>query len=215
MTVRVLLVDDQALFRQGLRSLLTAEPGIEVVGEAGDGVECLRIVSSLAPDVAVVDLRMPRMDGVETTRRLAQLMPSLRVVVLTTFDEDELVFDALREGALSYLLKDASAEEIAFAIKAAFEGRSVLAKNVAHKVVSEFARMARITGRPQTEDLGLSKRELEVMRLIVRGSSNKEIGGTLGIAEGTVKNHLTNIFGKLEVSDRTQAALVARSRGIA
>ncbi|MCH9687545.1 MAG: response regulator transcription factor [Deltaproteobacteria bacterium] len=211
---RVLLVDDQASFRQGLRALLSTEPGIEIVGEAHDGVECLRTVGVLAPDVVLLDLRMPTMGGVETTRRLKQLRPEIQVVVLTTFDEDELMFEALKEGALSYLLKDATADTIANAIRAAAEGRSILARSVAHKFVSEFARMARLIGPEHTQDLGLSKRELDVLRHIARGSSNKEIGSALRIAEGTVKNHLTNIFGKLEVSDRTQAALLARSRGL-
>lgn len=203
------------MFRQAMRALLEQDGTIEVVGEAGDGVECLRLAASLRPQVILMDLQMPRMTGVEAIRRLVQSNSTAHVVVLTTFDDDELLFDALRAGALSYLLKDASADEVASAVRLAGQGRSTLAPDVTQKVVSEFARMARVTGRPRTTDINLSDREVEVLVLLSRGSSNKEIAGAMSIAEGTVKNHPTNIYGKLGVGDRTQAALEARARGLA
>lgn len=214
MSLRVLVVDDQALFRQGLCSLLAAEPGLEIAGQASNGLECLRQVSLLRPDVVLLDLRMPELDGVQTIRRLRETGSEVRIVVLTTFDDDQLVFEALREGALAFLLKDANADEIADAIREAAAGRGRLAPAVTHKVVGEFARMARRLGDAPQDTAGLSRREIEVLRLLAHGASNKEIGTALHIAEGTVKNHLTSIFGKLEVGDRTRAALRARELGL-
>jgi len=214
MTLRVLVVDDQALFRQGLCSLLASDPNLEIVGQAGNGLECLRQVSLLQPDVVLLDLRMPELDGVQTIKRLREAGSEVRVVVLTTFDDDQLVFEALREGALAFLLKDATAEEIVDAIREAAQGRGRLASAVTHKVVSEFARMARRLGDTPADTSGLSRREIEVLRLLARGASNKEIATGLHIAEGTVKNHLTSIFGKLDVNDRTRAALRARELGL-
>lgn len=214
MIPRVLVVDDQALFRQGLCSLLAGDGTLQVVGQASNGLECLRQVASLRPDVVLLDLRMPELDGVQTIRRLREAGSDVRIVVLTTFDDDQLVFEALREGALAFLLKDASAEEIADAIREAAEGRGRLASAVTHKVVTEFARMARRLGDAPTDTAGLSRREIEVLKLLARGATNKEIASTLHIAEGTVKNHLTNIFTKLDVNDRTRAALRARELGL-
>jgi len=214
MTLRVLVVDDQVLFRQGLCSLLASDPNLEIVGQAGNGLECLRQVSLLQPDVVLLDLRMPELDGVQTIKRLREAGSEVRVVVLTTFDDDQLVFEALREGALAFLLKDATAEEIVDAIREAAQGRGRLASAVTHKVVSEFARMARRLGDTPADTSGLSRREIEVLRLLARGASNKEIATGLHIAEGTVKNHLTSIFGKLDVNDRTRAALRARELGL-
>lgn len=214
MAVRVLLVDDQTLFLQGMRALLSRDPHIDVVGEARDGHECLRLVRTLRPDVILMDLRMPKMDGVEAIRRLRAASVTVQTVVLTTFDDDELVFEALKEGACSYLLKDAPVEDIAQAIVAAARGESVLASRVAHKVVSEFARMAQLANQRRADHLGLSPRETEITRLLAQGRSNREIASALHLAEGTVKNHLTSIFGKLGVRDRTQAALVAREHGL-
>jgi DNA-binding NarL/FixJ family response regulator len=213
--IRVMLVDDHALFRSGLRTLLSMTTDLEVVGEAGDGGECLRIVGSVRPDVILLDLQMPRVDGVETLRRLAGSPTRARVIALTTFDDDDIVFEALREGALGYLLKDASVDDIVAAVRAAAEGASVLAPRVAHKLVNEFARLSRLGPARTPEPWSLSPRELEILRCLARGRSNKEIANELGIAEGTVKNHLTSIFGKLGVDDRMQAALLARQHGIA
>jgi len=213
--IKILLVDDQPLFREGLRTLLSVHADLEVVGEAGNGEEALRLVRSLQPSVVLMDLQMPVLDGVAATRRLHQEQPGCRVIVLTTFDDDEMVFDGLRAGAVGYLLKDAPSEKLAEAIRGAARGESFLQPSVAAKVVAEFARLSRKTIRPQASVIEpLSERELEILRLIAQGASNREIAGTLFLAEGTVKNHVTNILGKLEARDRTQAALKARDSGL-
>ena len=214
--VTLLLVDDQALFREGLRTLLSAEPGIEVVGEAEDGEAAIHQARRLQPQVALMDLRMPRTNGVEATRRLRTEAPSVRVIVLTTFDDDEDVFEALRAGAVGYLLKDAPRDKLLEAIGAAARGESFLQPSVAAKVVAEFSRLAPARPTPRSASIErLSERELEVLRHLVQGMSNKEIAAAMGIAEGTAKNHMTNILGKLGVLDRTQAALRARDLGLA
>lgn len=215
-TITLLLVDDQALFREGLRTLLSAEPGVEVVGEAGDGEAAVQQARRHRPQVVLMDLRMPRTNGVEATRRLRTEVPASRVIVLTTFDDDEDVFDALRAGAVGYLLKDAPRDKLLEAIRAAARGESFLQPSVAAKVVAEFSRLApaRPTARPALVE-PLSDRELEVLRQLAQGKSNKEIAAAMGIAEGTAKNHMTNILGKLGVLDRTQAALRARDLGLA
>jgi len=217
MTIRVLLVDDQALFREGLHTLLTVHSDIEVVGEANDGQEAIRIASESRPDVILMDLRMPVLDGVAATRRLAQVQPESRIIVLTTFDDDEHIFDGLRAGAVGYLLKDVSSNKLVEAIRAAARGESFLQPSVAARVVSEFTRLAgsqqpAAGSQPLVEPL--SRRELEVLQQVATGASNKEIAAELFITEGTVKNHLTNILGKLGVRDRTQAALKAKEFGL-
>lgn len=209
--IRVLLVDDQALFREGLRTLLSVQADIEVVAEAGNGEEALRQAAKAVPDVVLMDLQMPVLDGVAATRRLRAELPEAKVIVLTTFDNDEYVFEGLRAGAVGYLLKDAPSEKLVEAIRAAARGESFLQPSVAAKVIAEFARMSeQAPVRPQPLVEPLSDRELEILRLIATGASNKEIASLLFIAEGTVKNHITNILGKLEVRDRTQAALKAK-----
>ncbi len=207
--IKLLLVDDQPLFREGLRTLLALHADFDVVGEAGNGSDAVRLARSLGPAVVLMDLQMPVMDGVEATRRLHEEHPECRVIVLTTFDDDEMVFDGLRAGAVGYLLKDAPSEKLAEAIRVAARGETFLQPSVAAKVVAEFARLSR---KPIQASLiePLSDRELEILRLIGRGASNREIADALFLAEGTVKNHITNILGKLEVRDRTQAALKAR-----
>ena len=211
--IKILLVDDQPLFREGLRTLLSVHSDFEVVGEAGNGEEALRLARSLVPSVVLMDLQMPILDGVTATRRLHEELPNCRVIVLTTFDDDEMVFDGLRAGALGYLLKDAPSEKLAEAIRFAARGESFLQPSVAAKVVAEFARL---TGRPNIANLvePLTEREVEILRLIAGGASNREIAERLFLAEGTVKNHVTNILGKLGVRDRTQAALKARESGL-
>jgi len=213
--IRILLVDDQSLFREGLRTLLSVQPDFEVLGEAGDGEEALRLARTLRPDVVLMDLRMPVLDGVAATRRLCATQPGCRVIVLTTFDDDEYIFEGLRAGALGYLLKDVASDVLFEAVRAAARGESVLQPSVATKVVAQFARLADRAPRP-SESLvePLSERELDVLRHIAEGETNREIAAALYIAKGTVKNHVTNILGKLGVRDRTQAALKARELGL-
>jgi DNA-binding NarL/FixJ family response regulator len=217
--IRILLADDQALFREGLHTLLSVQPDLEVVGEAGNGEEAVRLATTLHPDVVLMDLQMPVLDGVAATRQLRTACPACRVIVLTTFDDDEYVFEGLRAGAVGYLLKDTPSAQLAEAIRAAARGESFLEPSVAAKVVAEFTRLstsskpaAALATQPLAEPL--SDRELEVLRLVAQGASNKEIAAALFIAEGTAKNHLTNILGKLGVTDRTQAALKAKELGL-
>jgi DNA-binding NarL/FixJ family response regulator len=214
-SIRILLVDDQRLMREGLRILLELECDLEVVGEVEEGKAALEAYADLKPDVVLMDVRMPGMDGVEATWRLRERWPEARVVILTTFDDDEYVFEGLRAGALGYLLKDVASDRLFEAVRAAARGESVLQPSVAAKVVAQFARLATQTPSP-AESLvePLSERELEVLGLIAEGKTNREIASALYIAEGTVKNHVTNILGKLSVRDRTQAALKAREMGL-
>jgi DNA-binding NarL/FixJ family response regulator len=214
--IRLLLVDDQSLFREGLRTLLSVQPDLEVIGEAQDGLQAIEEALRLRPDVILMDLKMPRLDGVGAIRRLSKELPGARVIALTTFDDDEMVFDGLRAGALGYLLKDTPSEKLVEAIRAAARGESFLHPSVAAKVVAEFSRLS--VQRPQAAqqqlEEPLTERELEVLNLVATGASNREIAAALVIAEGTVKNHLSNILAKLDVRDRTQAALKARQIGL-
>ena len=210
--VRVLVVDDQALFREALATLLGARPEVEVVGEAGNGHQALERAAALQPDVVLMDLHMPVLDGIAATRRLTVEQPGVRVLALTTFDDDEDVFAALRAGALGYLLKDVSADRLVEAVQAAARGESVLQPSVAAKVVARFAQLDDAPrARPQPLVVPLSDRELDVLRLLADGRSNREIATALFLAEGTVKNHVTNVLAKLGARDRTQAALRARA----
>jgi DNA-binding NarL/FixJ family response regulator len=212
--IRVVIADDQALFREGLRAVLTAN-GVEVVGEARNGAEAVALASELAPDVVLMDLRMPVLDGAAATRRICAAARPPRVIILTTFDDDESVFDAVRAGALGYLLKDTPGSKLVEAIELAARGESWLDPAVAAKLVTEFARTAPVGKRDVAADLGLSEREVAVLQRLARGAANKQIAAELHIAEGTVKNHVTSILDKLAVSDRTQAALKARTLGLA
>ena len=210
--VRVLVVDDQALFREALATLLGARPEVEVVGEAGDGQQALDRAAARQPDVVLMDLHMPVLDGIGATRRLRVEQPGVRVLALTTFDDDEDVFAALRAGALGYLLKDVSSDRLVEAVLSAARGESVLQPSVAAKVVARFAQLDDAPRpRPQPLVVPLSDRELDVLRLLADGRSNREIAAALFLAEGTVKNHVTNVLGKLGARDRTQAALRARA----
>jgi len=211
--IRVLIADDQALFREGLRAVLTAG-GIDVVGEAANGAEAVALATELLPDVVLMDLRMPVLDGAAATRRIQALPRPPRVVALTTFDDDDSVFDAVRAGALGYLLKDTSSARLLEAIQLAARGESLLDPAVAAKIVGELARTPPTGKRDAAADLGLSEREVAVLQRLARGAANKEIAAELRIAEGTVKNHVTSILDKLDVSDRTQAALKARTLGL-
>lgn len=213
--IRVVLVDDQGLFREGLRTLLSVHDDVDVVGEARDGGEALETVRTLDPDVVLMDLRMPGMDGVEATRRLVESGARARVVALTTFDDDDSVLHVLRAGAVGYLLKDVPSAQLLEAVRAAARGESFLQPSVAAKVVAELQRTPSRAARGN-EALAepLTERELEVLCELARGASNKDIGERLHLAEGTVKNHVTQILGKLAVSDRTRAALRARELGL-
>jgi DNA-binding NarL/FixJ family response regulator len=212
MTVRVLLVDDQALFREALATLLEVRPEIDVVGEAADGEQALRRVVATRPDVVLMDLRMPVLDGIAATRRLRAEHPGVRVLALTTFDGDEEVFAALRAGAVGYLLKDVSGDRLVEAVLAAARGESVLQPSVAAKVVARVAEMPEPAAEPVASPL--SDRELEVLRHLAHGRSNREIAAVLFLSEGTVKNHVTSVLSKLGVRDRTQAALRAHRLGL-
>jgi DNA-binding NarL/FixJ family response regulator len=213
--VRVLLVDDQALFREALATLLEVRPEIEVVGEAADGAQALDRAAGLRPDVVLMDLHMPVLDGIAAARRLRVEQPDVRVLALTTFDDDEDVFAALRAGAVGYLLKDVSGDRLVEALLAASRGESVLQPSVAARVVARFAELPDdAPPRSQPLVVPLSDRELEVLRLLADGGSNREIAAALFLAEGTVKNHVTNVLAKLGARDRTQAALRGRALGL-
>jgi len=214
--IRVLLADDQQLMREGLRVLLDLTPDIRVVGEAGNGAEAVERVQALQPDVVLMDVRMPGLDGVAATRRLHKACPDVKVIILTTFDDDEYVFEGLRAGAVGYLLKDVPSEQLAEAIRAAARGEAFIQPSVARKVVAEFARLTEREHRRREQPLvePLSARELEVLALVAEGLSNREIGERLFITPGTVKNHVSNVLAKLGVRDRTQAILRAQELGL-
>lgn len=212
--VRVLIVDDQALFREALATLLEVQPEIEVVGEAGDGEQAVRRCAELRPDVVLMDLRMPVLDGIAATDRLRVEQPGVRVLALTTFDDDADVFAALRAGALGYLLKDVSSARLVEALVAARRGESVLQPSVAAKLVARVAQLPHEGAPARRPPVPLSERELDVVRLLAKGRSNREIAGNLFLAEGTVKNLVTSVLSKLQVRDRTQAALRARELGL-
>jgi DNA-binding NarL/FixJ family response regulator len=213
--LRVLLVDDQALFREALATLLEVRPEVEVVGGAANGAEALARVAELGPDVVLMDLHMPVLDGIAATRRLRVEHPATRVLALTTFDDDEDVFAALRAGAVGYLLKDVTGDRLVEALLAAARGESVLQPSVAARVVARFAELPDdAPPRPQPLVVPLSDRELEVLRLLADGASNREIAAAVFLAEGTVKNHVTNVLAKLGARDRTQAALRGRALGL-
>ena len=236
--IRVLIADDQRLFREGLRIVLAAH-GLEVVADVGSAEEALALTEQLAPDVVLMDLRMPlslpaagsrslsagalaadggsggdQAGGVIATRRITALKRAPRVLALTTFDDDDSVFEALRAGAIGYLLKDTASSKLVEAIELAARGESSLEPSVATRLVAAFARSARAPKQDVAAELGLSEREHAVLAALARGESNKEIASALRIAEGTVKNHLTSVFGKLQVQDRIQAALKARELGL-
>ncbi|WP_420631934.1 response regulator [Candidatus Leptofilum sp.] len=216
MTIRILLVDDQALFREGLQTLLSVHDDLQVVGEASNGQEAIKAVRKLVPDVVLMDLRMPVLNGVAATRQISESAPNSRVIVLTTFDDDDYIFDGLRAGAVGYLLKDVPSAKLVEAIRAAAQGESFLQPSVAAKVVAEFSRMTEPRKAVLQQELvePLSDREMEILGVLATGASNREIANQLYITEGTVKNHVTNILGKLSVRDRTQAALKAKEMGL-
>ena len=212
--IRVLVVDDQALVRGGFRLILESQPGVEVVGEAADGREALAKARELRPDVVLMDVRMPGMDGLEATRRLLSERDAPRVLMLTTFDLDEYVYDALRAGASGFLLKDVRPEQLADAVRVVAEGETLLAPVITQRLVQQYVRRLRPgTTRPAALD-SLTERELAVLRLIARGRSNAEIATDLFLSETTVKTHVSHVFGKLGLRDRAQAVVLAYESGL-
>jgi len=212
--IRVLVVDDQALVRGGFRLILDSQPDLEVVGEAADGREALAMARELRPDVVLMDVRMPGMDGLEATRRLLSGGEAPRVLMLTTFDLDEYVYDALRAGASGFLLKDVRPELLAEAVRVVADGDTLLAPAITRRLVQQYVRRIRPgSTRPAALD-ALTERELAVLRLLARGRSNGEIASELYLSETTVKTHVTHVFGKLGLRDRAQAVVMAYESGL-
>jgi NarL family two-component system response regulator LiaR len=209
--ITVLIVDDHAVVRQGVRTFLAAQPDIAIAGDVGSGEEAIQMAAESAPDVALMDLVMAGMDGVEATRRLKRVSPRTQIIVLTSYHQDEHIFPAIRAGALSYLLKDVLPSDLAQAVRKAASGEAVLHPQVAARVVQEVQGAALSPVNPFTD---LTSRELEVLRLVAEGLANEAIASRLVISEKTVKCHVSNILGKLHVADRTQAAVYAWREGI-
>ncbi|MGW5273820.1 response regulator [Streptomyces sp. NPDC004044] len=215
-TIRVLIADDQVMVRQGFTVLLDAEPGIEVVGQAVDGLDAVSQVAELAPDVVLMDVRMPVLGGIEATRRITSPHDAqVKVLILTTFDLDEYVYEALRAGASGFLLKDASVEELVHAVRVVAAGDALLAPNITKRLIVEFSRMTAVPRAPLRDRVGdLTERETEVLSLIAQGLSNAEIASRLVVAEQTAKTHVSRILAKLGLRDRTQAAVFAYETGL-
>ena len=210
--MRILICDDQAIVRDGLEMLLNLEKDIEVIGKAEDGAEAVELVATRSPDLVLMDLKMPGMNGVEATRQISARYPQVKVLVLTTYDDDEWVFDAIRAGASGYLLKDTPREDLIKAVRGTMAGKSYVDPAVAGKLMGQVS-----TKQSQPATLitdKLTEREVEVLRLLARGFSNADIASTLHLSEGTVRNHVSAIFAKLDVSDRTQAAVIAIQHGL-
>ncbi len=218
-TIRILLCEDQTLMRQGLRTILDLEPGFQVVGEAANGEEAISCDNELqnqhnGPDVILMDIQMPYMSGVQATAALAVSHPTARVIILTTFDYEDYVFEAIKAGAMGYLLKDVPASELTATIRQVHAGEPSIQPKIASKLLMEFGRKGHpIAGAPQPEQQKeLSPREMEILKLLAEGASNRKIAEKLTLAEGTVKNHVSNILSKLHIENRTQAAHLARER---
>lgn len=230
--IRILLCEDQTLMREGLRTVLDLEPGFQVVGEAVDGAEGVRLAEVVRPDIVLMDVQMPRQNGVQATAAITARGLPCRVIILTTFDYEDYVFDAIKAGAVGYLLKDTPASELAATIRRVFAGESFIQPNVATKLLMEFGRRGTLDASltsvaPASGGAGgsgatgdgegfsdLSQREVDVLRLLAQGASNRDIAEHLVLAEGTVKNHVSNILAKLHAANRTQAANLARERGL-
>jgi DNA-binding NarL/FixJ family response regulator len=208
-----LLVDDQSLLREGLKTLLELHSDLKVIGEASNGEEAEFLVGRLKPQIVLMDLRMPRCDGVTATRRIVERWPDVHVLVLTTYDDDELVFQSIDAGASGYLLKDVGSDALAEAIRAASRGDSPLQPSIARKVLRRLRSSAPVS-EPLPEAEPLTRRELDVLRLLGAGATNREIADTLALSEGTVKNYISTILAKTGLRDRTQAALYAVRRGL-
>ena len=211
--IRILVADDQQLVRSGFRMILRSDPALEVVGEAADGVEAVSLARELRPDVVLMDVRMPRVDGIEATRRVTAAGEAPRVLVLTTFDLDEYVFAALRAGASGFLLKDAPEEQLLAAIRVVADGGSLFAPSVTRRLVERFADLGG-PAAPPASLAALTARELEVLRLLARGRSNAEIAAELVLSEHTVKTHVARVLSKLDLRDRIQAVILAYECGL-
>lgn len=229
MTIRVLLVDDQALIREGLTIILDAQPDIRVVGQAADGQEAIEQARRLQPHVILMDIKMPRLDGIQATRQITAVLPQSHIIILTTYAEDELVFEGLRAGASGYLLKDITRDRLAEAVRGAARGEAQIDPTVAAQVLAEFQRMANLIRQPAaprapaaTGDAGpelppmeaLTPREETILRLLTEGLTNAGIADRLGLSEGTVKNHVSEVLSKLHANDRTHAVVLAIKRGL-
>ena len=210
--IRVLIAEDQTLMRQGLRTILELNDGFEVVGEAEDGRQALDRALALKPDVVLMDVQMPQMNGVEATGKITGALPATRVIILTTFDYDEYVFDALKAGARGYVLKDIPAAELLDTIRRIQAGESIVQPSLATRLIAEFSQRRSTTQQPSYE--ALSERELEVLRLLAAGANNKAIAAQLVLAEGTVKNYVSSILDKLHAANRTHATRIAREQGL-
>ena len=222
-TIKVMVVDDQQLMRDGIASLLSIQAGIELVGTASDGQEGVEKALALLPDVVLMDVRMPVMNGIVATQQIRQQLPSCQVLMLTTFDDEEDIIKALTVGASGYLLKDIPAQDLAQAVRLVHKGIYQLEPSIAGKLVRALSNSARATASPNTsssspqnltEQFDLTEREIDVLRLIATGATNKEIAKELFISEGTVKNHVSNILSRLALRDRTQAAIFARENNL-
>jgi DNA-binding NarL/FixJ family response regulator len=213
-TIRIVVVDDQALIRTGLRMILNAADDMEVVAEAADGAEALAFVARERPDVVLVDVRMPGMDGIEATRRIRRLAGAPRVIILTTFDLDEYVLSALRAGASGFLLKDALAADLVAAVRAVVSGEAVAAPSVTRRLIAHFVHSQPVRPRRPERLAMLTVREREVLTLIARGRSNREIAGDLHLSESTVKTHIGRVLAKLDLRDRVQAVILGYECGL-
>lgn len=207
--IRVLVVDDHALFRRGLQMVLEQEPDIDVVGEAGDGTEAVDRAAETMPDIVLMDVRMPRRGGIDACSAIKEIVPSAKIIMLTISDEEGDLYDAIKAGAMGYLLKEISIEEVASSIRAVYGGQSLISPSMASKLISEFASMRRGDERASVPAPRLTDRELEVLKLVAKGLANRDIGKQLYISENTVKNHIRNILEKLQLHSRIQAVAYA------
>lgn len=214
MVIRVLVVDDQPLVRRGLRTILETEPGLELCGEAGDGEAAVDAAARWHPDVVLMDVRMPRVDGIEATRRIVARQPDVRVLVLTTFDLDEHVYAAIRAGASGFVLKDVAPDDLVHAVHVVAGGESVLAPTVTSRMVERYVDVSRLTGLQDPRFSGLTEREVEVFVHLARGRSNAEIGADLFLSPATVKTHVARVLTKLGLRDRVQAVVLAYETGV-